>query len=582
MTTADFEALIGVPEIKEYYTKEPTGVTLYEALLQWVNQTEITRQELDALYNTVLPPDVAFAVQQRMGIIEGRLTEILTTPAEGVTAQEIIDARQGEASLYDNMTGIKATISANYTDIINKIKPVSRKGHVLNHIREGVAHRGYSTTAPENTLPAYTLAKSQGFKYVECDVQWTLDGVPVLLHDSTIDRTTDYSGNCNAFTLEQLKWFDFGSWKSATYKGVTIPTFEEFIQHCKKLDLYPYVEIKGQATSDQINTLLAIVEKYDMINRVTWISFYWSTIEYLSANVPGVRAGFLSETMSEGQIDMLATYKTDINDIFYSAGYGAITPALMAYANTKGVPVEAWTVNSSMTAYRLAQLGVNGITTDSLIMSSVCDMKENLIAYWKMNETSGTSIADLSQNSFTATSVGGISIVDGAITDNGKARKGDGTSGYINTPANLISKTNFKIEFYFKRTADFAGYMALFSNYRKADNTGRGMYIVFNANTITHRIITDQTIIYETPTGFTPVLNQTYKISYNWFDGVVTFRIYKLEANNTLTLEIEQIQTVLGTTYGDMLPIRLLAGNNSTPQEFSSAIIDEVKITEIS
>ena len=77
-----------------------------------------------------------------------------------------------------------------------------------------VNHRGYSAIAPENTLPAYRLSKEKGFRYVETDVSFTSDGVPVLLHDASIDRTSDGTGKIAEMTFEQVRQYDFGSWKS--------------------------------------------------------------------------------------------------------------------------------------------------------------------------------------------------------------------------------------------------------------------------------------------------------------------------------------------------------------------------------
>ena len=94
---------------------------------------------------------------------------------------------------------------------------------------KAVAHRGYSSTAPENTLPAYKLAKQNGFNYVECDVSMTSDGVPMLLHDATINRTSNGSGTLSQMTYAEVREYDFGSWKSSAYAGTVIPTFEEFI-----------------------------------------------------------------------------------------------------------------------------------------------------------------------------------------------------------------------------------------------------------------------------------------------------------------------------------------------------------------
>ena len=92
---------------------------------------------------------------------------------------------------------------------------------VGNYGMNAVAHRGASTEAPENTLIAYKIAKERGFTMAECDVTFTKDGIGVLLHDDTIDRTSDGSGNIKNLTLAEVRQYDFGSWKSSEFTGIT-------------------------------------------------------------------------------------------------------------------------------------------------------------------------------------------------------------------------------------------------------------------------------------------------------------------------------------------------------------------------
>mgnify|MGYP003293956690 CR=1 FL=1 len=148
-----------------------------------------------------------------------------------------------------------------------------------------VAHRGYSFEAPENTLPAFILAKKKGFNIAETDVAFTADGVAVLLHDATVDRTSDGTGNINSLTFEQVRAMDFGSWKSVDYIGTQIPTFEEFISLCKKISLHPYIEIKDSATytEAQIQSLVDTVRNYGLADKVTWVSYNTTYLQYVHA-----------------------------------------------------------------------------------------------------------------------------------------------------------------------------------------------------------------------------------------------------------------------------------------------------------
>jgi len=87
-----------------------------------------------------------------------------------------------------------------------------------------VAHRGDSARAPENTLPAFRKALRLGVQRLELDVRFTADGTPVLMHDPAVDRTTDGSGEIESMALSDVRELDAGSWFSAEYAGVKVPT----------------------------------------------------------------------------------------------------------------------------------------------------------------------------------------------------------------------------------------------------------------------------------------------------------------------------------------------------------------------
>ncbi|RIJ48152.1 glycerophosphodiester phosphodiesterase [Maribellus luteus] len=92
------------------------------------------------------------------------------------------------------------------------------------------AHRGAMQTHPENTLPAFQAAINAGAHMIELDVWLTKDGQMVVIHDNTVDRTTNGSGKIAELTLAEIKKLDAGSWKSPSFKGVRVPTFEEALK----------------------------------------------------------------------------------------------------------------------------------------------------------------------------------------------------------------------------------------------------------------------------------------------------------------------------------------------------------------
>jgi glycerophosphoryl diester phosphodiesterase len=243
--------------------------------------------------------------------------------------------------------------------------------HVTNsETVKSVNHRGYCTDAPENTLAAFRLSKKKGFTHVECDVSFTSDGYAVLLHDSTVDRTSNGTGNIANMTLEQVRALDFGSWKSAEYAGEQIPTFEEFIALCKHLGLHPYIEVKT-GTEEQIQSLVNIVKRYGMKGKVTWISFSADCLGYVKAVDPKVRLGFVVDAINATTISTIKQkLSSGYNEVFVDCSHGNATADAVQLCADADIPLEVWTVNSEAAVLALDAY-VSGVTSDNIIASNV-------------------------------------------------------------------------------------------------------------------------------------------------------------------------------------------------------------------
>ena len=249
----------------------------------------------------------------------------------------------------------------------------------LDDTVKAVAHRGYSAEAPENTLPAYVLAKKKGYSYCETDINFTSDGVPMLLHDDSINRTSTGQGYLRDLTYDQVRTYDFGAWKGAQYAGTKIPTFEEFLQLCFKLGLHPYCEWKQgmPITNERAQLLANIVRSCGMRGKMTYISFSYDALVKLKEFDPYARLGFLASA-DTNTIDMTNALKTGTNQVFLDCYYGSLSREDMTYAQSKDVPVEIWTVNDSSVLANYAKWGVSGITTDSLNVRQILNASEGI------------------------------------------------------------------------------------------------------------------------------------------------------------------------------------------------------------
>ena len=240
--------------------------------------------------------------------------------------------------------------------------PTETKNYGMN----AVAHRGASTEAPENTLIAYKIAKERGFTMAECDVTFTKDGIGVLLHDDSINRTSNGTGNIRDLTLAQARQYDFGSWKSSEFAGTQIPTFDEFIRLCKYIDMHPYIEIKSGCSQAEVESLVATVRKYGMLDRVTWISFEFSAIQYVKNVDDTARLGYLAAPITEQKITELKTLRTGKNEVFFSADNTKVTTALIERCIEEKIPLEVCTVDNVETIQNLHPY-ITGVTSNDKI-----------------------------------------------------------------------------------------------------------------------------------------------------------------------------------------------------------------------
>lgn len=242
---------------------------------------------------------------------------------------------------------------------------------------ELIAHRGYSQIAPENTIPAFIAAANSGFGAVECDIQWTKDSVPVILHDSTINRTARYKNGwkpllpkkCSNLNYQDLLNFDFGIWKGKEYEGTKIPTFSEFIDCCSEYNLKTYVELKQTSNfnAEKAEKLVDIVKQAGLEDKVTWVSFNADYLKIINELMPDCRLGYLSkETPSDKTIATLQGLKTEHNEVFLDVKSSAIDKKSSEILKDAGFSFEAWTVDNERELNILYEYDCGGITTNSL------------------------------------------------------------------------------------------------------------------------------------------------------------------------------------------------------------------------
>ncbi|WP_380167003.1 glycerophosphodiester phosphodiesterase [Jannaschia sp. R86511] len=225
-----------------------------------------------------------------------------------------------------------------------------------------VAHRGYSSVAPENTLTAIEQGVRSGAEYVEIDAHTTADGVPVLMHDQTVDRTTDGTGDVAVLATEYLAGLDAGSWFAPAFAGEPVPTLAQALDAVRGSGATLLLEVKGPETAAQVEAMLDLVRERDMVEEVLLQSFDTDVLTYARAADDDIALGLLRGSLDADPVAVARRY--DVVAYNPSAGALAARPDAVAALNGAGVAVMPYTVNAPAQWDALVGLGVDGIITD--------------------------------------------------------------------------------------------------------------------------------------------------------------------------------------------------------------------------
>jgi glycerophosphoryl diester phosphodiesterase len=222
-----------------------------------------------------------------------------------------------------------------------------------------VAHRGGGALAPENTLGAIRLGAAKGFKGVEFDVMLAGDGTPVLIHDETVDRTTNGRGEVSTLSYSELSVFK-------TQNNESIPTYSDAVNLCRELGLWANVEIKPAKGHER-----ATGEAVARLTRELWrgaprapllSSFSIEALEAAQAAAPELARGYLVGKIPD---TWDATLKR-LGCISLHCNFQALSGKLAADIHEAGYGILLWTVNDPAEARRLLAIGANCLVTDAL------------------------------------------------------------------------------------------------------------------------------------------------------------------------------------------------------------------------
>ncbi len=227
------------------------------------------------------------------------------------------------------------------------------------------AHRGARGHAPENTLMAFELAFDLGAEAIECDVQRSRDGELVIIHDGTVDRTTNGVGAVAALTFADLRALDAGRvWRIPQ----RIPTLAETLDLARRRDGALNLEIKGESVAESVGTAEAVepvlrVLDAQLRTQLRVSSFAHPAVAFLKERLPWLRVATLYSGREWQKADMLAPALAMGAEAIHP-GVALTTAELVTRAHAEGLRVNVWTVNRLATIRKLIAWGVDGLFSD--------------------------------------------------------------------------------------------------------------------------------------------------------------------------------------------------------------------------
>jgi glycerophosphoryl diester phosphodiesterase len=255
-----------------------------------------------------------------------------------------------------------------------------------------IAHRGASSLAPENTMASFISAIDMNVDFIELDVQKSSDDSLMIIHDASVDRTTNYVGNVNTFSYSQLKTMDAGSHFSSSFVGEQIPSLFEVLSYAKgKIKIC--VELKANAIEYQA---INMIQNLNLENDVIIFSFDINQLQTIKNLDPSIKVCFLQSVITQANITTLL----NIGGEYVGSG-GAPGLSAILFAQNVGVNFWMWTLNDTDDMqYRMSQ-GIDGIITDfpqDYFCLKTLFENSGLVAHWDFDEGSGNSLIDVTGN----------------------------------------------------------------------------------------------------------------------------------------------------------------------------------------
>lgn len=244
--------------------------------------------------------------------------------------------------------------------------PVSDSLSISSHLSSAplmVAHRGFSSVYPQNTLPAFEGAVEAGFDGYELDIHTTKDGKWVVIHDDTVDAMTDGTGNVEDFTFEEIRKLKIDAGNGIeNHNGLIIPTLEESLVYCEGNDIIPVIEIK-KCDVKYLPELKALLDEKGLSERAVIISFTKEYLEKYRRLDSKIDMMLLSHVPTDEDVDWCLDWNAGLNFAYHNfyKSHSAVK-----YARENGIKLASWTVDNVVFKDIMVLFGAEIITTNKI------------------------------------------------------------------------------------------------------------------------------------------------------------------------------------------------------------------------
>ncbi|MCQ6557387.1 glycerophosphodiester phosphodiesterase family protein [Paenibacillus mendelii] len=345
------KARLAYPILRGIVDFQSAGTLSHEALMDIRRTTNASLAKIALLPADAVSRENTAYLQERLitvwakttGQADGSLElhQLITAGTNGIVTDRPAMAKNA-LSVYDNQTTLIR-------------KPLM------------IGHRGIPAIAPENTLEGASLAYDYGADVVENDIYLTKDNQIVIMHDPTLERTTNGTGNIEDYTMAELKLLKANKQFPAQYPNAQIPTLAEFFDTYKGKDLLHFVEIKSYKP-EIIDALVQLINEKGVEDQVVVISFNGEQLKLLGQKMPGMSVGYLTGGYAN-EANISKSLRTTLQAIqplnaTFNTSYPGLGKNFMEASKHRGITIWPWTYRDQGTFVQYYQLGTYGLTTD--------------------------------------------------------------------------------------------------------------------------------------------------------------------------------------------------------------------------